>query len=73
MVKTYRSSKSEEITPKNLAPEFVLVSPDLSPSMAYVVQPLAAAGNVINVDMFEDREAQDVFEQLSRQVGQFFC
>lgn len=48
------------------------MSPDLPPSMANVVQPLAAAGHVTNVDMFEDREAQDVFEQLGRQVGQSF-
>lgn len=47
---------------QNTAPEFVLVSPDLSSSMANVVQPLAAAGHVTNVDMLEDREAQDVFE-----------
>ena len=54
------------------APEFILVSPDLSPSVANVLQPLAAAGHVANVVMFEGREAQDVFEQLGRQVGQFF-
>lgn len=47
------------------------MSPDLPPSVANVVQPLAAAGNVTNVDMFEDGEAQDVLEQLGRQVGQF--
>lgn len=54
------------------APEFVLMSPDLPPSVADVVQPLAAAGHVTNVDMLQHREAQDVFEQLGRQVGQSF-
>lgn len=40
-----------------IAPEFVLVSPDLSPSVANIVQPLAAAGNVTNVDILQHREA----------------
>lgn len=57
---------------KIIAPEFVLVSPDLSPSVADVVEPLAAAGHITNVDSIEDREAQDVFEQLRGQVGEFF-
>lgn len=57
---------------KITAPEFVLVSPDLSPSVADVVEPLAAAGHITNVDSIEDREAQDVFEQLRGQVGEFF-
>lgn len=48
------------------APEFVLVPPDLSPSMADVLEPLAAARNVTNVDIFEDGETQDVFKQLGR-------
>lgn len=40
-----------------IAPEFVLVPPDLSPSVANIVQPLAAAGNVTNVDILQHREA----------------
>lgn len=48
------------------------MSPDLPPSVADVVEPLAATGNIANVDVLEDGEAQDVFEQLGRQVGQLF-
>lgn len=55
-----------------IAPEFVLVPPDLSPSVANIVQPLAAAGNVTNVDILQHREAQNVFEQFGREVGQCF-
>lgn len=47
------------------------MSPDLPPPVADVVEPLAATGNIANVDVLEDREAQDVLEQLGRQVGQF--
>lgn len=48
------------------------MSPDLPPAMAHIVEPLAAAGHIANVDVLKDGEAQDVFEQLGRQVGQFF-
>jgi len=34
-----------------MPPEFVLMRPDLSSAMAHVMQPLARAGNVANVDM----------------------
>lgn len=48
------------------------MSPDLPPSVAHVVEPLAATGNIANVDVLKDGEAQDMFKQLGRQVGQFF-
>lgn len=47
------------------------MSPDLPPSVAHVVEPLAATGHVANVDVLKDREAQDVFEHLRWQLGQF--
>lgn len=48
------------------------MSPDLPPFVANVVEALAAAGDITNVVMLKNREAQDMFKQLGGQVSQFF-
>ena len=60
----------ETSTTRSRAPEFVLVSPDRPPPVADVVQPLAAAGHVADVPVLQDGEAEDVLQQLARQVGE---
>lgn len=56
LMKRYPTDANPPMKSK-IAPEFVLVPPDLSPSVANIVQPLAAAGNVTNVDILQHREA----------------